>query len=109
MPGAGDNVVRMLPPLNIADEEIAEATHRLSRALDPRLGRRKVTTQFSSRPERHGHQIANQPQPRHFLDLDALDAPTLRKILDMAHAMKKAGKKTPAKFKPPGIERRRWR
>jgi ornithine carbamoyltransferase len=44
------------------------------------------------------------PQPRHFLDLDALDAPTLRKILDMAHAMKKAGKKTPAKFKPPGID-----
>jgi ornithine carbamoyltransferase len=42
--------------------------------------------------------------PRHFLDLDALPAPTLRQILDMAHAMKKAGKKTPAKFKPPGIE-----
>ncbi|MCK9912556.1 hypothetical protein MXD81_25605, partial [Microbacteriaceae bacterium K1510] len=43
-------------------------------------------------------------QPRHFLDLDALDAPTLRKIIDMAHAMKKAGKKTPAKFRPDGVE-----
>ena len=32
--GAGDNVVRLLPPLNVADEEIAEATQRLSRALD---------------------------------------------------------------------------
>jgi acetylornithine/N-succinyldiaminopimelate aminotransferase len=32
--GASDNVVRLLPPLNIADEEIAEATQRLSRALD---------------------------------------------------------------------------
>jgi acetylornithine/N-succinyldiaminopimelate aminotransferase len=32
--GAGDNVVRLLPPLNIADEEIAEAADRLSRALD---------------------------------------------------------------------------
>jgi ornithine carbamoyltransferase len=42
-------------------------------------------------------------QPRHFLDLDALDAPTLRKILDMAHAMKQAGKRTPAKFKPRDI------
>ncbi|MFA5899229.1 MAG: ornithine carbamoyltransferase [Hyphomicrobium sp.] len=42
--------------------------------------------------------------PRHFLDLSALDAPTLRKIIDMAHAMKKAGKKTPAKFRPAGIE-----
>ncbi|HWK39449.1 MAG TPA: ornithine carbamoyltransferase [Hyphomicrobium sp.] len=42
--------------------------------------------------------------PRHFLDLDALDGPTLRRIIDMAHAMKKAGKKTPAKFRPAGIE-----
>lgn len=32
--GASDNVVRLLPPLNIADEEIAEAAQRLSRALD---------------------------------------------------------------------------
>ncbi|MGI9403162.1 MAG: aspartate aminotransferase family protein [Hyphomicrobium sp.] len=32
--GAADNVVRLLPPLNIADEEISEAGERLSRALD---------------------------------------------------------------------------
>ncbi len=32
--GASDNVVRLLPPLNVAEEEIAEAAHRLSRALD---------------------------------------------------------------------------
>ncbi len=32
--GASDNVVRILPPLNITDEEIAEVTQRLSRALD---------------------------------------------------------------------------
>jgi acetylornithine/N-succinyldiaminopimelate aminotransferase len=31
--GAAQNVVRLLPPLNISDEEIAEATQRLSRAL----------------------------------------------------------------------------
>ncbi len=31
--GAGGNVVRLLPPLNVADEEVAEATGRLSRAL----------------------------------------------------------------------------
>jgi ornithine carbamoyltransferase len=42
-------------------------------------------------------------QPRHFLDLDALDSATLRRILDMAHAMKRAGKRAPAKYKPPGI------
>jgi acetylornithine/N-succinyldiaminopimelate aminotransferase len=31
--GAGGNVVRLLPPLNVSDEEIAEAAGRLSRAL----------------------------------------------------------------------------
>jgi ornithine carbamoyltransferase len=41
--------------------------------------------------------------PRHFLDIDRIDAPTLRRILDMGHAMKKAGKRVPAKLKPAGI------
>lgn len=41
--------------------------------------------------------------PRHFLDLDALDAKTLRRIVDMAHAMKKAGKRVPPKMRPPAI------
>ncbi len=31
--GAGDNVMRILPPLNVSDEEISEATARLSRAF----------------------------------------------------------------------------
>jgi acetylornithine/N-succinyldiaminopimelate aminotransferase len=29
---AGDNVIRLLPPLNLSDEEIAEAVARLDRA-----------------------------------------------------------------------------
>ena len=41
--------------------------------------------------------------PRHFLDLDALDAKTLRRIVDMAHAMKKAGKRVLPKMRPPAI------
>jgi ornithine carbamoyltransferase len=41
--------------------------------------------------------------PRHFLDLDSIDAGTLRRIIDMGHAMKKAGKRVPAQLKPPGI------
>ncbi len=32
--GAGDNVVRILPPLTVSDEELSEATVRISRALD---------------------------------------------------------------------------
>jgi ornithine carbamoyltransferase len=41
--------------------------------------------------------------PRHFLDIDQFDAGTLRRILDMGHAMKEAGKRVPAKLKPAGI------
>jgi len=41
---------------------------------------------------------------RHFLDLDALEAKTLRRIVDMAHAMKRAGKRLPAELRPDGIE-----
>lgn len=41
--------------------------------------------------------------PRHFLDLDALDSNTLRRILDMGHAMKRAGKRAPANLTPNGI------
>jgi ornithine carbamoyltransferase len=42
--------------------------------------------------------------PRHFLDIDRIDAGTLRRIIDMGRAMKKAGKRVPAKLKPAGIE-----
>ena len=31
--GAGDNVVRLLPPLNITEQDLSEGTHRLSQAL----------------------------------------------------------------------------
>jgi ornithine carbamoyltransferase len=41
---------------------------------------------------------------RHFLDLDDLDAKTLRAIIDAAHAMKKAGKAVPARLRPKDIE-----
>lgn len=41
--------------------------------------------------------------PRHFLDIDRIDADTLRRIIDMGHAMKRAGKRVPAKLKPSDI------
>jgi ornithine carbamoyltransferase len=41
--------------------------------------------------------------PRHFLDIDRIDARTLRRIVDMVRAMKKAGKRVPAKLRPEGI------
>jgi len=42
--------------------------------------------------------------PRHFLDIDRIDAETLRRIVDNAHAMKRAGRRVPAKLKPKGID-----
>lgn len=42
--------------------------------------------------------------PRHFLDIADLDSKTLRKIIDNAHAMKRAGKRVPAELRPKGIE-----
>ena len=42
--------------------------------------------------------------PRHFLDIDSIDAGTLRRIVDMGHAMKRAGKRVPAELRPAGIE-----
>lgn len=44
------------------------------------------------------------PSPRHFLDISALDSKTLRRIIDTAHAMKKAGRRVPVKLRPKGIE-----
>jgi ornithine carbamoyltransferase len=42
--------------------------------------------------------------PRHFLDLSDLDGATLRRIVDMAHQMKAAGKRVPADLRPDEIE-----
>jgi ornithine carbamoyltransferase len=41
--------------------------------------------------------------PRHFLDLDHIDGRTLRRIVDMGHAMKRAGKRVPDELRPAGI------
>ncbi|HEX2840925.1 ornithine carbamoyltransferase [Hyphomicrobium sp.] len=48
--------------------------------------------------------MAKAPAIRHFLDLDEIDGKTLRRIIDAAHAMKKAGKRVPVKLRPKGIE-----
>ena len=41
--------------------------------------------------------------PRHFLDLDRIDGHTLRRIVDMGHTMKRAGKGVPDELRPKGI------
>ena len=43
-------------------------------------------------------------EPRHFLDINALDRAVLRAIIDAAHEMKRAGKRTPAQITPPAVD-----
>src|SRR5690606_12431522 len=47
-----------------------------------------------------GHVMA----PRHFIDIGDIDSATLRRIVDTAHEMKRAGKVVPAPLRPEGIE-----
>ncbi|MGQ0671870.1 MAG: ornithine carbamoyltransferase [Hyphomicrobium sp.] len=48
--------------------------------------------------------MADISSPRHFLDLDQLDASTLRRIIDAAHDLKRAGRRAPARHRPKSIE-----
>ncbi len=48
--------------------------------------------------------MSNRKVTRHFIDINHLDGKVLRRILDHAHAMKKAGKRAPAALRPPAIE-----
>ena len=48
--------------------------------------------------------MAKATAVRHFLDIDRLDSKTLRRIIDNAHTMKKAGRRVPAKLRPKGVE-----
>lgn len=48
--------------------------------------------------------MTSKQSPRHFLDISDLDSKTLRRIIDAAHAMKKAGKRVPKELRPKGIE-----
>ena len=68
---AGDNVVRLLPPLIVGEAEVDEAVRRLdARARGADAARRRRVTAVTPWP------------PRHFLDLSELPAETLRGILD---------------------------
>jgi hypothetical protein len=63
--GGGDNCVRLLPPLNLTQEEAREAIEKLERACEARAPRR--------RPPREPEAMT---APRHFIDLWKLDGAT---------------------------------
>ena len=83
--GAGDNVVRLLPPLIIDEGHIDEAVgiiEGVAAAMD-------------------GYDRSRPDAPRHFLDLDRVDAAELRRMLDRGVAFKtrKRGRPEPLKGK----------
>lgn len=61
---------------------------------------------YSKELEKAPQFMTTKQPPRHFLDISDLDSKTLRRIIDAAHAMKKAGKRVPADLRPKGIEDR---
>jgi len=50
------------------------------------------------------HKASADQRPRHFLNIDAIAAADLRRIIDAAHAFKKAGKRPPQHLQPPDVE-----
>ena len=72
---AGDNVLRLLPPLIIGEQEIEEACgSSMGRARSSWQKPREMTT------------------PRHFLDIDRFDIATLRRIIDLGMSIKRSRK-----------------
>ncbi|KAB2849210.1 MAG: ornithine carbamoyltransferase [Hyphomicrobiaceae bacterium] len=59
---------------------------------------------MSALAKSQGNAATRKASPRHFIDLDEIDAKTLRRIVDMGHEMKRAGRRTPAHLRPKGIE-----
>ena len=102
--GAGDNVVRLLPPLNVTDAELRRGS--LSRALI--AGPRNLKPCPRSRPECHGREQGRAAAPAFSRSRSRSRPRRCARILGMAHAMKRAGKRVPAMFKPEGIADRRW-
>ena len=72
--GAGDNVVRLLPPLIASDEDIS----RRRRSARPRLPR--------ARSQARAKVLVMGGAPRHFLDICDLGPDSLRRILDVSRS-----------------------
>ncbi len=77
--GAGDNVVRLLPPLIVSEQEIAEGVARLDRALARLAARARAKPQGGD---------GRMTGVRHFLDLIDVPAADLRAMIASARAMK---------------------
>ena len=78
---AGDNVVRLLPPLIVSEDEMAEAVVRIDRAC-ARIAGALV------RPQTQGAARMSANGARHFLDLIDIPPQQLRGMIEASRAMK---------------------
>ena len=104
---AGDNVVRLLPPLIVGEQEIAEGIARLDRAC-AQLARTAPTPPSPAcrGRERRGQAGGRRMSAvRHFLDLIDVPAVDLRRMIEAGRAMK-AKRRSAAIVRSPA---RRWR
>ncbi len=93
--GAGDNVVRLVPPLVVTDEDIAaavEMVRRGARRCRPSAcaGCGKVSGAVRRLRPDDGFAPAAR-QPRHFLDIRDFEPAVLRQMLDVSRGFKQAG------------------
>ncbi len=51
-------------------------------------------------------QTSTTAKPRHFVDISDMDSATLRRLVDMAHAMKSSGRRPPRDLTPAGIDQK---
>ena len=94
---AGDNVLRLAPPLVVTDSDLDQAVAMLRPAAakwrrQPQPRRRR--NERAAPPDARtceGQSSEQGTGPRHFLDLRDFDTATLRQMLDVASGFKRAG------------------
>src|SRR5262249_41061573 len=88
---AGDNTVRVLPPLIIEESHVEEALAILDKVA--------AAWPVPARGAARGMAKANAARVRHFLDLDQIERPVLRHMLEVGTAYKQ-GKLPNGEAKP---------
>ena len=107
---AGDNVLRLAPPLVVTDGDLDEAVVMLRRATRRVLpsvqqgGGAMSASAAAPAARSRASPPSRRPRPRHFLDLRDFDGATLRQMLDVAANYKRAGVSRRARWPA-----RRWR
>ena len=98
---AGDNVVRLVPPLIVSEAEVGDAMGMLDRAC-ARLARAAEAREAGSRR-------VSAPAPRHFLDLTEIPVAELRGMIEASRAMKDQRQARPRRGRTSRSPARRWR